>query len=442
MRASAFAFFGAFFLLPLGAASAQLAAVGPISADNGFPLWYRDGQARQLDLCLSNTALCLLDAPVTLTNPGAAFPANYGGTFPDEAFWWAAEAEMPTNNNGEALLVLAVEAAFANDVVAAGDQVSFARIRIRVDNLLRGRTYNVTTPFGEFSFVAQNVGQRGINFTRDIGLAPGNFSGALNGGIGPFLRWDSGLPILDAQGREYIGDPNILHTVTGSPTGQNLFRIQGPSVGGPGVNSISTNLFSVMGQVSRPAEGAPVASFTANPTTGVAPLSVAFTDTSTGTITARSWNFGDGGTSTVQNPTHVYATTGTFIASLTVTGPGGSNTASTSISVTASPAPVLGEPTPGQANENNTFRVTGTSNNGLVFLLGSLNLGSSNFNQSPCGSILTGLQNPTVLANTRASGTTATFRVSINGNLAGRLFHTQAVDLGRCVVSNINSHVY
>src|SRR5262245_1112712 len=176
------------FLLPLASPSAQLAAVGPVSADNGFPTWYRDAQARQLDLCLTNTGFCLLDAPVNLTNPGAAFPANYGGTFPEEAFWWAAEAEMPTNNGGDALLVLALEAAFANDVVAAGDQISFARVRIRVDNLIAGARYRVITPFGNFNFIAANAGQRGINFTQDIGGVPGVFTGALNGGIGPFLR--------------------------------------------------------------------------------------------------------------------------------------------------------------------------------------------------------------------------------------------------------------
>jgi hypothetical protein len=41
-------------------AVAQLTAFGPISPDNGFPTWYRDGAGTQLDLCLSNPALCAL----------------------------------------------------------------------------------------------------------------------------------------------------------------------------------------------------------------------------------------------------------------------------------------------------------------------------------------------------------------------------------------------
>src|SRR5262249_5371816 len=70
---------------------------------------------------------------------------------------------------------------------------------------------------------------------------------------------------------------------------------------------------------------APTADFSASPTTGVAPLSVAFTDSSTGTPTSWSWTFGDGATSTVRNPTHVYATAGTFSVTLQVANAAGSD---------------------------------------------------------------------------------------------------------------------
>ena len=49
---------------------------------------------------------------------------------------------------------------------------------------------------------------------------------------------------------------------------------------------------------------APTASFTASPTSGTAPLNVQFTDTSTGAPTSWAWDFGDGGTSTSQSPSH------------------------------------------------------------------------------------------------------------------------------------------
>lgn len=66
----------------------------------------------------------------------------------------------------------------------------------------------------------------------------------------------------------------------------------------------------------------PTADFSSNPTTGCAPLLVQFTDASTPflqPITDWNWSFGDGDTSTLQNPTHTYVTTGYFNVSLTVT---------------------------------------------------------------------------------------------------------------------------
>ncbi|HIJ65579.1 MAG TPA: PKD domain-containing protein, partial [Candidatus Hydrogenedentes bacterium] len=62
---------------------------------------------------------------------------------------------------------------------------------------------------------------------------------------------------------------------------------------------------------------APVAAFAADVTSGVAPLTVQFTDLSTNSPTEWSWTFGDGGSSAAQNPTHQYATPGAYTVSLT-----------------------------------------------------------------------------------------------------------------------------
>jgi len=70
----------------------------------------------------------------------------------------------------------------------------------------------------------------------------------------------------------------------------------------------------------------PAANFSATPTLGTYPLTVSFTDQSTGIIDTYSWNFGDGTTSYTRNPTHKYNIPGTYTVSLTVTGPGGSDT--------------------------------------------------------------------------------------------------------------------
>ena len=81
---------------------------------------------------------------------------------------------------------------------------------------------------------------------------------------------------------------------------------------------------------------APVASFTASPTSGPAPLSVQFTDSSTGTPTSWSWTFGDGGTATEVNPLHRYLAAGTYTVTLTVANCVGSNTLTRSGQISAS----------------------------------------------------------------------------------------------------------
>ena len=72
----------------------------------------------------------------------------------------------------------------------------------------------------------------------------------------------------------------------------------------------------------------PVADFSASSTHGpAAPLAVQFNDTSNGFPTSWSWNFGDGSSSTEQNPSHTYLANGTYSVSLTATNAeSGSNT--------------------------------------------------------------------------------------------------------------------
>lgn len=62
----------------------------------------------------------------------------------------------------------------------------------------------------------------------------------------------------------------------------------------------------------------PGVDFTANPTGGRAPLVVNFTDISTITEVSRTWDFGDGSSSTEKNPTHVYVGDGSYSVKLSV----------------------------------------------------------------------------------------------------------------------------
>ncbi len=82
----------------------------------------------------------------------------------------------------------------------------------------------------------------------------------------------------------------------------------------------------------------PAASFVTTPGVGEFPLEVEFVDFSTGVIETWDWDFGDGTTSTEQQPTHTYQDEGTYAVSLTVSGPGGTD------SVTIADAVVVGPP--------------------------------------------------------------------------------------------------
>jgi PKD repeat protein len=80
---------------------------------------------------------------------------------------------------------------------------------------------------------------------------------------------------------------------------------------------------------------------TANPTNGTVPLAVSFTsaglDSSNNPVSNWSWTFGDGGTSTAQNPSHTYNNSGTFFVALIETNAGGVPVAGAAASLTASP---------------------------------------------------------------------------------------------------------
>jgi len=81
------------------------------------------------------------------------------------------------------------------------------------------------------------------------------------------------------------------------------------------------------------------ADFTATPTTGCAPLTVTFSDLSTGNILSYLWSFGDGDTSTVQSPSHLYNNPGTYTVSLTVSDTADSDAETRVEYITVNPSP-------------------------------------------------------------------------------------------------------
>ena len=253
-----------FSLTVSSAAWAALSDVDPgpyTFATGGYPMWYKDANNLSLELCQSRaTSTRAPGAPgapaymcTLLPEPGVyddALPLVFPDNWPPEMFWFLAETEIPqVGNSGYELevYVAGLEAAFAAENPVDGDQQSFARIRIRA-SVPRTGTYTITHPYGVETVNVTTAGRRAINITRDIGIgAPGNFTGALNGNLGPWLR-GAGGPYTEVNpdtgaSETFVGDPNITEAVTGSPFNTNFVRIEGPA------GAIQTNVFTVSGKV-------------------------------------------------------------------------------------------------------------------------------------------------------------------------------------------------
>lgn len=130
----------------------------------------------------------------------------------------------------------------------------------------------------------------------------------------------------------------------------------------------------------------PTAAYLGAPTLGEAPLTVAFTDQSSGSPTSWSWDFGDGGTSTQQNPSHLFQTDGTFSVALTATNALGADTEAKADYITATagsgPTPVLDRILPLGAGSGMTITLSGQH-----FGDGATKAGSVMFGTVPAGSI-------------------------------------------------------
>jgi hypothetical protein len=132
--------------------------------------------------------------------------------------------------------------------------------------------------------------------------------------------------------RDVTSGNNSVPGVTGFEAGAGYDAATG--LGSPDVAALA----DAIRVVTDPAPSADFA-FSANPRAG---QPVEFTDSSTGSPMSWSWDFGDGGTSSVQNPVHTFSK-GTYPVSLTVSNAGRSNTATQPVDVTW-PSPVACAP--------------------------------------------------------------------------------------------------
>jgi hypothetical protein len=132
---------------------------------------------------------------------------------------------------------------------------------------------------------------------------------------------DSSIVIMGGQDYDYKNDvwrlnpssattQNVVHVYNG--TLLQKFDVSLQVYDDSGHNSIQKVDLITLG-------ASPSVNFYATPLTGVAPLNVTFTDTSTNLPDVWAWNFGDSNTSTLQNPTHTYENPGNYTVSLIAT---------------------------------------------------------------------------------------------------------------------------
>lgn len=211
-------------LLVSGIAGAALRDHGPGNQVVGFPDWYRDQNNLALGQCVNtddagNGPLCLL---------AGADPAGFAGNFGEEGFYATADVVMPlTGGSFHWMGHLEMAYMTANGAPPAirdpktPQEVVFSRERMIFDvpTGCDGH-YTIRTPFKvhEFDLTA---GRRALFYTDDILPVTGDYSAALKGHTGPFLIWDGPQPAVTVAQpvgapRNYVGDPNVLHTFTGS----------------------------------------------------------------------------------------------------------------------------------------------------------------------------------------------------------------------------------
>ncbi|HET9861093.1 MAG TPA: hypothetical protein VFQ19_15030 [Nocardioidaceae bacterium] len=224
-----------------------LKAVGPVSPEHGFPVWYEDSNGLRLEQCLDTTNPYCDPAFLMEEMPNGLEPISFPGNWPMESFYHqvGAVVDVPSGGLG---YVAALEATFANEAVQEGDQVVFGRVRFDLD-LPGAGTYKVTHPYGVDTFNVSEAEADGFRYVEDITPAPGNFALAMKSRINPFLVREGGI-ITDANGNKYIGDPAEETRVTGSPLGTNYFKVELLNADGTATVIGETDVFGLMGKVS------------------------------------------------------------------------------------------------------------------------------------------------------------------------------------------------
>ncbi len=232
---------------------------------NGMPEWYQDEAGVRLLQCVdpADTSCIVL--------PGGTFggtgPLSFPDNYPDEWFYYLAESDqVPTDgcgglsDPGSVAIRVAVEAAFANGEPAAGDQMTFGRVRVRASGLCPDTAYTFVHPYGVVSYTTDSAGSvKPSPGTEDVGCLAAGGGTVCDWGLAlqsrvleGFVRWDPATGPAAPAG--YLGDGVTFHAITGAPythpgdsAPANSFRVfRGDQLIG------RTDQFAVMGKLGGP----------------------------------------------------------------------------------------------------------------------------------------------------------------------------------------------
>jgi uncharacterized repeat protein (TIGR01451 family) len=247
----------------------------------------------QADFHASNNTTCV-NGTIIFTDDSTGSPTSWNWTFGDGGTSTAQNATHSYASAGTYNVTLTVSNACGNDTETKTNYIT-------VSGVAPVAAFNATPTSGCAPLT--------VNFTDQSTGNPSSWTWTFPGG--------------NPSGANTTGP----HTVTYNSTGTYNVTLTVTNTCGSNT-TIKTNYITVGG-------GAPVAAFNATPTSGCAPLTVNFTDQSTGNPSSWSWIFGDGDTSTDQSPSHQYTNAGTYNVTLTVTNNCGNNTLTITDYVTA-----------------------------------------------------------------------------------------------------------
>jgi PKD repeat protein len=143
----------------------------------------------------------------------------------------------------------------------------------------------------------------------------------------PLPEQYNAVPAVTPQDRPAVTTPAVPEEIPLIEPAQ-ISTINGTSLSNSS-NSTSGTTTTITGAT------VPVAQFTAGTAMGYAPLNIQFTDASLNNPSVWSWDFGDGASSFLQNPSHTYSAGGQFPVTLTAANSAGSDSFSSNISVFA-----------------------------------------------------------------------------------------------------------